>query len=94
MMRFLHTSDWQLGMTRRFLSEEAQARYTQARFDAIRTMGRIAKEKQCQFMLVCGDSSSWFLLDRYRTLLLKWTKEPLNSIYCLQIIHKTGKLLT
>jgi DNA repair exonuclease SbcCD nuclease subunit len=55
-IRFLHTSDWQLGMTRRFLSEEAQARYTQARFDAIRTMGRIAKEKQCQFMLVCGDS--------------------------------------
>ena len=55
-MRFLHTSDWQFGMTRHFLSEEAQARYTQARFDAIRTMGRIAKEKQCQFMLVCGDS--------------------------------------
>jgi len=44
MIRFLHTSDWQLGMTRSFLSEEAQARYTQARFDAIRTMGRIAKK--------------------------------------------------
>ena len=45
MIRFLHTSDWQLGMTRSFLSEEAQARYTQARFDAIRTMGRIAERK-------------------------------------------------
>ncbi len=43
-------------MTRSFLSEEAQARYTQARFDAIRTMGRIAEGKQCRFMLVCGDS--------------------------------------
>ncbi len=64
MIRFLHTSDWQLGMTRRFLSEEAQARYTQARFDAIRTMGRIAKEKECQFMLVCGDSFESNQVDR------------------------------
>ena len=64
MIHFLHTSDWQLGMTRRFLSEEAQARYTQARFDAIRTMGRIAKEKQCQFMLVCGDSFESNQVDR------------------------------
>ncbi len=51
-------------MTRRFLSEEAQARYTQARFDAIRTMCRIAKEKQCQFMLVCGDSFESNQVDR------------------------------
>lgn len=64
MIRFLHTSDWQLGMTRRFLSEEAQARYTQARFDTIRTMGRIAKEKQCQFILVCGDSFDSNQVDR------------------------------
>ena len=64
MIRFLHTSDWQLGMTRYFLSEEAQARYTQARFDAIQTMGRTAKEKQCQFMLVCGDSFESNQVDR------------------------------
>jgi|SRR5208283_3163498 len=64
MIRFLHTSDWQLGMTRRFLSEEAQARYTQARFDAIRTMGRIAKEKKCHFILVCGDSFESNQVDR------------------------------
>ena len=64
MIRFLHTSDWQLGMTRRFLSEEAQARYTQVRFDAIRTMGRIAEEKQCQFILVCGDSFESNQVDR------------------------------
>src|SRR3989339_992095 len=63
-MRFLHPSDWQLGITRRFLSEEAQARYTQARFDAIRTIGRIAREKQCQFMLVCGDSFESNQVDR------------------------------
>ena len=63
-IRFLHTSDWQLGVTRHFLTEEAQARYTQARFDAIRTMGRVAKEKQCRFMLVCGDAFESNQVDR------------------------------
>jgi hypothetical protein len=43
-------------MTRYFLSEGAQERFSQARFDAIRTLGRIAKEEHCQFMLVCGDA--------------------------------------
>lgn len=52
MYRFLHTSDWQLGMTRHFLTEGAQKRYTQARFDAIRTMRRIAKKENCQFISV------------------------------------------
>ncbi len=55
MIRFLHTSDWQLGMTRYFLSEGPQERYNQSRFDAIRTLGKIAKEANCQFMAVCGD---------------------------------------
>jgi DNA repair exonuclease SbcCD nuclease subunit len=63
-IRFLHTSDWQLGMTRHFLSEGAQERYTQARFDAIRTMGRIAQEENCQFMLVCGDAFESNQVDR------------------------------
>lgn len=64
MSRFLHTSDWQLGMTRHFLSEGAQERYSQARFDAIRTMGRVAKEENCQFMLVCGDAFESNQVDR------------------------------
>jgi len=62
--RFLHTGDWQLGMTRHFLSEGPQERYSQARFDAIRTMGRIAKEESCQFMLVCGDTFESNQVDR------------------------------
>lgn len=62
--RFLHTSDWQLGMTRHFLSEGAQERYSQARFDAIRTMGWVAKDQNCQFMLVCGDAFESNLVDR------------------------------
>lgn len=53
--RFLQTGDWQLGMTRHYFSEGTQERYSQARFDAIRTMGQIAEQEQCQFMLVCGD---------------------------------------
>lgn len=64
MIRFLHTSDWQLGMTRHFLSEGAQERYSQARFDAIRTMGRIAGQEKCQFMLVCGDAFESNQVDR------------------------------
>ncbi len=62
--RFLHTGDWQLGMTRHFLSEGAQERYSQARVDAIRTMGRIAREESCQFMLVCGDAFESNQVDR------------------------------
>ncbi len=64
MIRFLHTSDWQLGMTRHFLSEGAQARFSQARFDAIRTLGRVAKEEECRFMLVCGDAFESNQVDR------------------------------
>ncbi len=64
LIRFLHTGDWQLGMTRHFLSEGAQERYSQARVDAIRTMGRIAKEESCQFMLVCGDAFESNQVDR------------------------------
>jgi DNA repair exonuclease SbcCD nuclease subunit len=51
-------------MTRHFLSEGAQERYSQARFDAIRTMGRVAKDQNCQFMLVCGDAFESNLVDR------------------------------
>jgi len=56
MVRFLHTSDWQLGMTRHYFSEGAQERYNQARFDVIRNLGRIAAAEKCQFMAVCGDA--------------------------------------
>lgn len=64
MIRFLHTADWQLGMTRHFFSEGVQERYTQSRFDAIRRLGQIAKEKDCEFMLVCGDTFESNQVDR------------------------------
>jgi DNA repair exonuclease SbcCD nuclease subunit len=91
--RFLHTSDWQLGMTRHFLSEGAQERFSQARFDAIRTLGRMARKERCEFMLVCGDAFESNQVDRKtvaRTLealkevpvpvyLLPGNHDPLNA---------------
>ena len=35
-IRFLHTSDWQVGMTRAFLSADAQARYADDQIEAVR----------------------------------------------------------
>ncbi|MHC4955380.1 MAG: metallophosphoesterase family protein [Planctomycetota bacterium] len=66
-VRFLHTADWQLGMRRHFLGEEAQPRFMQARIDAIRTMGRVAREQACAFVVVAGDVFESNQVDR-RTL--------------------------
>ena len=41
-MRFLHTADWQLGMTRHFLAGDAQPRYSAARRDAVAGLGALA----------------------------------------------------
>ena len=62
-MRFVHTADWQLGMTRRFLGAgrvgqavgEAQARFAQARLDAVVALGEVAREQGAAFVVVCGD---------------------------------------
>jgi len=54
-MKFIHTADWQLGMTRHFLSTEAQARFSQARIDAITTIGAVAAAEHASFVIVCGD---------------------------------------
>lgn len=55
MTRFLHTSDWQLGMTRHFLGDEAQAALSRARFEAIRRIGQIAAAERCDLVVVAGD---------------------------------------
>lgn len=51
----MHTADWQLGMTRHFLDEEAQSRYTAARLATIRAIGELAVGEGCEFVVVCGD---------------------------------------
>jgi DNA repair exonuclease SbcCD nuclease subunit len=53
--RFLHTSDWQLGVTRHFLSVDSQARWSEARFEGVRNLGRIAHQERCEFVVVAGD---------------------------------------
>lgn len=54
-MRFLHTADWQLGMTRHFLAGDAQPRYSAARRDAVAGLGALAAEVEAEFVVVAGD---------------------------------------
>src|SRR3954471_12281183 len=54
-MRFVHTADWQLGMTRHFLNSEAQPRYSAARRDAVAGLGPLAAETGAEFVVVAGD---------------------------------------
>ena len=55
MVRFLHTADWQIGMARHYLSQDAQARFTAARLDVIAQMAKLAVDEECEFAVVCGD---------------------------------------
>lgn len=75
--RFLHTADWQLGMRRHFLSEEALPRYRHARIDAIRTMAALAKD--CEFAVVAGDA---FESNRIDAATLKRALEALAAFPC------------
>ena len=54
-IRFIHSSDWQLGMTRAFLSDEASARFSQDRIGAISKLGALATEHKAEFIIVAGD---------------------------------------
>jgi DNA repair exonuclease SbcCD nuclease subunit len=54
-MRFVHTADWQLGMTRHFLAGESQPRYSAARRDAVAGMHSLAAEVGAEFIVVAGD---------------------------------------
>jgi DNA repair exonuclease SbcCD nuclease subunit len=54
-MRFVHTADWQLGMTRYFLNGEAQPRYSAARREVVTGMGPLAVDAGAEFVVVAGD---------------------------------------
>lgn len=54
-MRFVHTADWQLGMTRHFLAGDAQPRYSAARRDVVGGLGPLAAEVGAEFVVVAGD---------------------------------------
>lgn len=55
MTTFIHTSDLQLGMTRWFLDEDAQARFAAARLSSITKLGELAVETGASFIVVAGD---------------------------------------
>lgn len=52
---FIHTSDLQLGMTRKFLPPEAQSRFDDARLRAVTRIGELAVERGAEFIVVAGD---------------------------------------
>ena len=54
-MRFLHTADWQLGMTRHYLNGDAQPRYSAARRGAVAALGPLAADVGAEFVVVAGD---------------------------------------
>ena len=68
MVRFVHTADWQLGMRRHYLDEEAQGRFSQDRLDAVAAVGRLAEEEGAAFVVVAGDVFDDNQVDR-RTVL-------------------------
>lgn len=88
MVRFLHTSDWQLGMTRHFLTPEAQSRFTDARIQAIRTIGEIARQREASFVIVAGDVFESNMVDRQLVLrALQAMKEAGVQFYLLPGNH-------
>ncbi|MCL0067209.1 metallophosphoesterase [Thermodesulfovibrionales bacterium] len=75
-------------MTRHFFSEGVQERFAQSRFDAIRKLGRIAKEEECRFMVVCGDVFESNLVDRKTVVrALEALKDVPVSVYLLPGNH-------
>jgi DNA repair exonuclease SbcCD nuclease subunit len=54
-MRFLHTADWQLGMSRHYLDPERQGQFDAARRDVLGTLGRLAVSEGCEAVVVAGD---------------------------------------
>jgi DNA repair exonuclease SbcCD nuclease subunit len=51
-------------MKRRFLCEDAQARFDEARFEAVRRIGEIAAAEDCELVVVCGDVFESNAVDR------------------------------
>lgn len=54
-LRFLHTSDWQIGKAFRFVDDETLGVLRAERLDVITRIGRLAVEHQASAVLVAGD---------------------------------------
>jgi DNA repair exonuclease SbcCD nuclease subunit len=55
MLRFLHTADWQLGLKLAFVEGDGGALARGARFDVVRTLAKLAKERDVDAVIVAGD---------------------------------------
>lgn len=76
-VRFLHTSDLQIGKTLAYLGGEGQARFNQARLDAIEALGKVAVDQQCSFIVIAGDV---FEKNRLSAKVLNRAKEALRKL--------------
>ncbi len=54
-MRFIHTADWQLGKPFGRFDPDTRAALSEARFDAIDTIGKVAAQHDARHVLVAGD---------------------------------------
>ncbi len=54
-LRFLHTADWQLGLKLAFVAGDAGAVARFQRFEVIRTIARVAREREVDAVVVAGD---------------------------------------
>jgi len=54
-MKILHTADWQLGLRLRFVPGEAGARVRAQRFDTVRRIADVARDRGVDAVLVAGD---------------------------------------
>jgi DNA repair exonuclease SbcCD nuclease subunit len=54
-MRFIHSSDWQIGKVFRFVDAETMAVLQEARLDAIGRLSSLAREQGAAFIVAAGD---------------------------------------
>ena len=54
-LRFLHSSDWQIGKVFRFVDENTMALLQEARLEAITRIGDLAGQHEVKYVLVAGD---------------------------------------
>jgi DNA repair exonuclease SbcCD nuclease subunit len=54
-VRFLHTADWQLGIKYAYVAPERAAQLRMSRFNAVRKIAQLARERKVDAVLVAGD---------------------------------------
>jgi DNA repair exonuclease SbcCD nuclease subunit len=78
-MKFIHTADWQIGMTFKGFKEKARIMMEDDRFEVIEAIGEYARnpKNEIDFVLVCGDM---FDTPRVAESLIKKTFKKIERI--------------